>query len=209
MSKRSYRRLAVVAGAALAVGSMAPAMAVRVDATGSGDVDVDVSDLAVPAVDAESLIPSAFLADVSDFALDTVFGAQDLVGDTVAGVQTDVDGLVSSLLGAASDPSLDASAVVVANAGPGGASVTVSGLAVGPDADLLGLVPDPGTAVAGVEDTLSPVVDFGLGTAAGAMGLVGDAQGLAGGLLGTGLGLVDGASLSGNANIVAALLASL
>ena len=32
MSKRSFRRLAVVAGAALAVGSMAPAMASRIDA---------------------------------------------------------------------------------------------------------------------------------------------------------------------------------
>ena len=41
MSKRSFRRLAVVAGAALAVGSMAPAMAVRVDAGAGAAAEVD------------------------------------------------------------------------------------------------------------------------------------------------------------------------
>lgn len=41
MSKRSYRRLAVVAGAALAVGSMAPAMAARLDAGAGASADVD------------------------------------------------------------------------------------------------------------------------------------------------------------------------
>ena len=44
MSKRSHRRLAVVAGAALAIGSMAPAMAQRVDVSGVADVDVSLGD---------------------------------------------------------------------------------------------------------------------------------------------------------------------
>ena len=43
MSKRSYRRVAVVAGAALALGSMAPALAHSVDVDGVADVDVSVS----------------------------------------------------------------------------------------------------------------------------------------------------------------------
>jgi hypothetical protein len=42
VSKRSYRRLAVVAGAALALGSMAPAMAQRIDVTGAAGADVSV-----------------------------------------------------------------------------------------------------------------------------------------------------------------------
>jgi hypothetical protein len=41
VSKRSFRRLAVVAGAALAVGSMAPAMAVRIDAGAGAEAEVD------------------------------------------------------------------------------------------------------------------------------------------------------------------------
>jgi len=50
VSKRSYRRLAVVAGAALAVGSMAPALAVRLDgvdakAVGTAGVQVNTNDL--------------------------------------------------------------------------------------------------------------------------------------------------------------------
>jgi hypothetical protein len=211
VSKRSYRRLAVVAGAALAVGSMAPAMAAQIDVDGTTTVDVS-SDVALPTVDAESLIQGAFLADAEGFVLDTVFGAQDLAGDSVAGLQTDVDAIVSSLVDATSDLSVDVKVIAGANAGPGGASATVSGLAVGTgDADLLGLIPEPGTALADVQDSLSPVVDFGLGTAFEAIALAGDAQvlatGTAGGLLGTGLGLVDGVSLS--ANVVAAVLASL
>jgi hypothetical protein len=48
VSKRSFRRFAVVAGAALALGSMAPAMAQRVDVSGVADVDVSVDGLGTP-----------------------------------------------------------------------------------------------------------------------------------------------------------------
>jgi len=59
VSKRSYRRLAVVAGTALAIGSMAPAMAQRIDVDGGAGASVQVDPAAVSsdaATDAISLL---------------------------------------------------------------------------------------------------------------------------------------------------------
>jgi hypothetical protein len=72
VSKRSSRRLAVVAGAALAVGSMAPAMATRID--GPDVRAVGTAGVAVNGVDADALMGSV---GSSDLALPTnlVFGS--------------------------------------------------------------------------------------------------------------------------------------
>jgi hypothetical protein len=209
VSKRSYRRLAVVAGAALAVGSMTPALAAQVSVSGDGDASVDVSGLTIPST--ETLIPEALIADAQTFALDTVFGAKDLAEATVEGLQskveTDVESIVEKLFSATSSLSLTVQAGANANAGSGGATVSVSGVAVG-GADVLGLVPDPGTALTGVQDHLTPLVEFGTSTVDGALLLADEAKaavvGTGTGLLGTGL---DGASLSLNA--IAALMATL
>jgi hypothetical protein len=206
VSKRSYRRLAVVAGAALAVGTMTPAMAAHVNANGTGTATVDVSDVSLPS--AGTLIPGALIADAQDFALDTVFGGQALVLGTVGDLQNDVSGIVTDLLGATSNLSVGLNAN--ANASSGGATVQVGGAAVG-GADLLGALPDPGTALSGVQGSLTPVVGFGVTTANRALTLAGSAQNTVlttgSGLLGTGLGVLDGASVSGN--VLAALMASL
>ncbi|HEV3364667.1 MAG TPA: hypothetical protein VG795_11135 [Acidimicrobiia bacterium] len=204
MSKRSYRRLAVVAGAALAVGSMAPAMAAQVNVEGDGTATVDVSEVTVPS--AGSLIPSSLIANAQGYALGTVFGAQGLVLNTAGQLQNDVEDIAGDLLGATSDLSvgLDASG----NASTGGATLEVSGVANGAT-DLLGDLPSPSTVVGGVQSNLTPIVNFGLGRATGALALVGQAQSAAGGLLGTGLGLVDGVAVSGDASVVASLLGTL
>ncbi len=204
MSKRSYRRLAVVAGAALAVGSMAPALAAQVGVDGDGDATVDVSGVVIPSTG--SLIPAALIQSAQGYALGTVSGAHGLVLDTAGQLQTDVEDIVAGLLDATSNVSADLDAN--ANAGNGGATVQVSGVANGAT-DLLGVLPDPGTAVSGLQSNVTPVVNFGLGRVTGALGLVGQARNTAGGLLGTGLGLVDGLSVSGDASIVAALVGSL
>jgi hypothetical protein len=206
VSKRSYRRLAVVAGATLAVGSMAPAMAAHVNANGTGTATVDVSDVSLPS--AGTLIPGALIADAQDFALGTVFGAQDLALETASGLQDDVSGIVEELFSATSGLSLIVSAG--ANANTGGATVSVGGAAVG-GADALGLVPDPTTALSGVQADIDPLVEFGTDTLEGALLLADEAKATAvttgSGVVLTGLNLVNNASVSVNA--IAALMASL
>ena len=204
MSKRSSRRLAVVAGAALALGSMAPALAVRVDANGDTDASVDLSGLALPS--AGSLIPGALITDLTGTASGTVEDVQGLALSTAGGLQGDVEALVAGLLGAASGLSVDIDAN--ANANGGGATVDISG--VGNAGGILGAVPAPGDVVGGALGLATPVAGLGLGLADTAVDVAGDAPGLvlgtAGGLLGTGLGLIDGASVSGDVNVIASLL---
>lgn len=207
MSKRSYRRLAVVAGAALAVGSMAPAMAAQVAANGTGSATVDLSDVTLPATGTLVLSASALIHDAEEFALESVLGGAQVLADaTVNGLQNDVDD-VDGIVGAASRLSVNANAN--ANASSGGAAVQVSGVATG-GSGLLGVVPGPG-ALSGA--SLTPVVGFGRSTATGALGLVDSAQGVvanrAVGLLGTGLNLVNSASITGNASVLASLMGSL
>lgn len=204
MSKRSYRRLAVVAGAALAVGSVAPAMAAQVNVGGNGNATVNISDVTLPTMD--SITSSSVIAQ--DYALDAVFGAQGLVLDTAGQVQTDVENIMDDLLDATSALAVRVDAT--GNASTGGVTVQVSGVTTA--TGLVGAlpVPSPTTVVSGVQSNLTPIVDFGLSSATGALGLVGGVQGAAaGGLLGTGLGLLDGIAVSGNASLVAALVGTL
>lgn len=98
MSKRSYRRLAVVAGAALAVGSMAPAMAVRIDAGAGAEAEIDPAGLVTE-------LTGALPVELPDVALPTVgelngtvitLGGLGLAGVGMAGAQ--VNGLVDNVL---------------------------------------------------------------------------------------------------------------
>ena len=106
MSKRSHRRLAVVAGAALAIGSMAPALAVRVDGNADATVDLEalLGDVNGEALGLDGLldlnivadvlttvqaVPAAVLSDVSALpttVLGTAFGAVDIATQVSAGV---------------------------------------------------------------------------------------------------------------------------
>jgi hypothetical protein len=97
VSKRSYRRVAVVAGAALALGSMAPALAQRVDV--SGDVDVDVSAPATSGAgmaDASSiLVPVYPILGLGLGTLSTtVLGTAGIAGGTVVTTAGIVGGTV-------------------------------------------------------------------------------------------------------------------
>ena len=85
MSKRSYRRLAVVAGAALAVGSMAPAMAARVDGEATASANAtDATDLAGSLIPELPAVNTAIVGQLSASLLGTPFavlgGAQTAAG---------------------------------------------------------------------------------------------------------------------------------
>lgn len=134
MSKRSYRRLAVVAGAALAVGSMAPAMAVRVDGAGVAGANasvetVDVNDLLPQSVNIP-LPGTAFIGGTLHEVKSDLHTAKTLlVGD--------VHDIVSAALGC-TDLGVNAvggvSAAVLANAtvGTGGLNGAVRALVNAP-----------------------------------------------------------------------------
>jgi hypothetical protein len=64
VSKRSFRRLAVVAGAALAVGSMAPAMAVRIDAGAGAEAEIDPTMVVNDVVNITGALPLPELGDL-------------------------------------------------------------------------------------------------------------------------------------------------
>jgi hypothetical protein len=84
VSKRSFRRLAVVAGAALAVGSMAPAMAARIDAGAGAGAGASVDPSAL-ITDITGTLPSTLPVAVPTYTQvnGTVFG---LGGLGLAGV---------------------------------------------------------------------------------------------------------------------------
>jgi hypothetical protein len=108
VSKRTHRRLAVVAGAALALGSMAPALAARVDGNAEATVDLDslLGDVNGSALGLDGLldleilagvlgtvqsVPAALLVDVTSLpttVLGTAFGAVGIATQVVAGVTT-------------------------------------------------------------------------------------------------------------------------
>ncbi|HEV8623872.1 MAG TPA: hypothetical protein VG034_05390 [Acidimicrobiia bacterium] len=135
MSKRSYRRLAVVAGAALALGSMAPAMATRV----GGDADAEVS---ADTINVSSLLsgvqsnqlPTGLVLNtvgsVKQTALSTAFltlgDVHTIVGDAVSGV--------TCVAGAGTSAVLGLGAGVLADAGVG---VGLGGVHVGLGVDAL------------------------------------------------------------------------
>ena len=209
MSKRNFRRLAVVAGAALAVGSMAPAMAASVSGGSDGSATVDLSGVGVPTI--PSFLPAGTLDSLTGTALSTAQAAPGMA-------LTDVDNITGALLGigdgilASGLPS--ASLNAGANASSGGSaggsasgSVTVPLDAVGTATDASGVMSD---AVLGAA---APVASTGLAVAGTAVGIAQSAPGIAldaaGGLLNSGLGILDGSSASGNVNVLASLMGSL
>ena len=209
MSKRSSRRLAVVAGAALAVSSMAPALAAQIDV--DGNATVDASSVTLPSADdLVDLVDTGLITDLGDLAFETADDAQALALAEAALLQGEVDGLAGDLLGVVSGLSVGADAT--ANASGGGASLNVSGGAGG-TSGVLGLVPDSGDVVDKAFVLADPVVDAAFGMTTTAAGLAQGAParvfGVAGGLLGTGLDLLDGVSASGEVNVLASLMGSL
>ena len=96
MSKRSYRRLAVVAGAALALGSMAPAMAASVVSSNAGAaaVSADIIDVAPILGGVRQNLPTTA-------ALGTVSGVQTLATSTAFGAVADAQSVVGGVIGGA------------------------------------------------------------------------------------------------------------
>lgn len=206
MSKRSNRRLAVVAGAALALGSVAPALAAHVDVNGTATVDA--SSVTVPSADdLAGLVDTGLITDLGDIAFETADDAQGLALAEVALLQGEVEGIAGDLLGVVSGLSVDVDAN--ANASGGGASLGVSGV-TGGTSGVLGLVPTSGDVVDKAFVLADPVVDTAFAMTTTAAGLAQGAParvfGAAGGLLGTGLDLLDGVSASGEVNVVASLM---
>jgi hypothetical protein len=200
VSKRSYRRLAAVTGAALALGSMAPAMAARVSATGTADAGVEVTDVTLPSIDTSAA--TGLLSDLSSLALGTVQATQQFAVSTAGSLQGQVDDIVGDLLGG-SLLSVDANATINVSGG----SLSATGL-LDADSNILGVVPSPdalvGTAfgLAGQVQTIAnPIVNTALGLPATAIGLVAGAPDIV-------FGLVDSLSLTagGDANVGASLL---
>ena len=213
MSKRSYRRLALVAGAALAVGSMAPALAANVNAGGSGSASVDLSGVAGSLPSITSLVPTGLIGTVTGTALSTVQGAPTMVVSDVSGLMSGVLGVTGGLTGGNSIASVNVAGTDSVGASVLGTGVAVTG-ATGTAAGLSGGVAGLPTAVLGTAlGTAGPVVGTAFGVVNTATGLVqsvpGTALGTASGLLGNGLGILGGASASGNVNVLAGLMGSL
>lgn len=219
MSKRSYRRLAVVAGAALAVGSMAPAMAARVSTSEVGEAAVSVDTLGVS--DVTGLLPNLPLGSslgavtgIAGSVVGTATGLPSFVVPTAFGLAGDALCIPTGVLGTA----LDANVGVLAglNVGLGGVSggAGAAGLASLPVAAVgtvtgctFGLVGDALQTVGAVRTVAAPLVATGLGVAGG---VVTTATGVPGLVLGLpsqvfGLGSLLNVTAAGNVGLGAAL----
>jgi hypothetical protein len=169
VSKRSYRRLALVAGTALAVGSMAPAMAAHVDATGAGTAGLDVSGVSVPNV----TLPLGVVAGVKNTALTTVQSTQQLLVADVANIASDLFYVGQAGVGAVGSPSADVNAGLdvgsLAGTGAGISAITgangnaSAGVTV--PLDLSGVMGGPGLLVGDAKTAASQVVGIATGTA--------------------------------------------
>lgn len=228
MSKRSSRRLAVVAGAALALGSMAPALAVRVDGNATGNISVD------PNLDFGDITGSALPLDLDGIlGLADVEGitllAQERVGALTGAVQTDVAAILDTVLSlgggvlggqATGLADIDAAVNVLGGAVDVDASGVV-GAPLGAVNLLTGTLANP-TAVVGtvlgletvqeVQATVGMVAGIATGAVSGASvgGVTDTVLGLvdAGGLLDGGLEGILGLSGGANVNVLASLLGS-
>ena len=142
MSKRSYRRLAVVAGAALAVGSMAPGTAFLLDdldpevkAGGAATVSVDTIDVS----DVMGRVQSSHLSLPTGLVFGTLGGVRATLGyhaPILVGDVIEILGNVKCPVAAALD--LDVVAKVIATAG---LSVGNGGIALGATALALAVAP--------------------------------------------------------------------
>lgn len=144
MSKRSYRRLAVVAGAALAVGSMAPALAARVDADADVVVPVDVVGvLPVGLLDVSDLVSIGSIAALNDLAINDVTAVVNALNIDVDSISANVLQTVTANVGDVTATVGDISADVVdvtADVAPILAAVNVSDITANvlSNNDLLG-----------------------------------------------------------------------
>jgi hypothetical protein len=220
VSKRSYRRLAVVAGAALAVGSMAPAMAVRVSSSNVGEAAVSVDTLGVS--DVTGLLPNLPLGSslgtvtgIAGSAVTTAKSLPSIVVPTAFGLAGDALCIPTGLLGTA----LDANVGVLAglNVGLGGIAGGASGaglvnLPVAAVGTVTGcafnVVGDAMGTVGAVKATAAPIVATGLSVAGG---VVATATSLPGVVLGLpsqvfGLGSLLNVTAAGNVGLGAALV---
>ena len=133
MSKHSYRRLAIVAGTALAVGSMAPAMAAHVDAGSNGSATVDISGGTAPTV--PTILPAGFLSSLTDTALVTAQSAPGMALSDVNTIAGDLLGIGGDIL-ASGLPAVDVNAG--ANASSGGSAGGNGSVSVTIPTDVLG-----------------------------------------------------------------------
>jgi hypothetical protein len=220
VSKRSYRRLAVVAGAALAVGSMAPAMAARVSTSEVGTAAVSVD--TVDASDVTGLLPGLPLGSglglatgVAGSVVATATGLPSIVVPTALNLADDALCIPTGLVGTALDANVGVLAAL--NVGLGGVTggagaaglvnlpVAAVGTVTGCTFDLAG---DALGTVGAARAAAAPIVATGLGVAGGvvapATSLPGTVHGLPGGLMG--LGDLLSINASGNASLGAALV---
>jgi hypothetical protein len=210
VSKRSFRRLAVVTGAALAVGSMAPALAAQVGANGTTSASVGVPNVTNGLPSVSSLVPTALITSVAGTAVGTVQSTPGMALADVNNLMSGILGITGGLTNGGSLPGVD----VAANTSDGalGASVAVNGV---PSASGLvsGVSAIPGTLVGTALSTATPLVGTAVGLANTGVGLAGAVPGIAlgtaGGLLNSGLGIINGSSPSGNVNVLAGLMGSL
>ena len=223
MSKRSYRRLAVLAGTALAVGSMAPAMAARVvDVDADADVAVetlDVTDVSLPQLN--QIIPGGLVTGIAGSLLATVGDVRDssvpvLLGD-VRNIVGDAQCAANVAVGASLGLGLE---------GVADLTVGLGGLGLSAEA-LAGLAGAPFAIVDGLGDCVRSLAGHALGTAghvraiAGgvtstavttAIGTVGVVRGVPGTVLTTvggltpALGSILNLHVEGNANVTASML---
>ena len=206
MSKRSYRRLAAVAGAALALGSAAPAMAIHIGGDADGAVDaqvqtIDVSDV-LSDVQSSDLIPTGALlgtvGTVQEVATGTAFLAvqdvQTIVGGAIVGAQCLVGAGTNAVLGVVAGANAEA-----------GLDLGLGGLGLGLDAGALALVGAPLTLVGSAQTCIAPLQAAVTGTVAHVQGA---ATGAAGLVTGTALTTVGSAPalVNGVVNDVTPLL---
>jgi hypothetical protein len=215
VSKRSYRRLAVVAGAALAAGSMAPAMAIRLDdldatarAAGAASVSVDAIDVS----DVMGSVQSTNLSLPTSLVFGTLGGVKATLGyhaPILVGDVIEILGNVRCPVAAALD--LDVVARVIATAGlnVGNGGITLGANALALAVAPLDVVEDIQYCLAQIKaDVFETLVDTkaavttvaGLATGT-ALGAVATATGVPALVLGTATPLVFGTL--NNLNVVA------
>jgi len=195
VSKRSFRRLAVVAGAALAVGSMAPAMASRIDVDSDADTSADVT-LPISLEALTGLVNVGNISALNDLAIGDVSAIVDVLGINVGDITADV--LANANVGDITASVLDAGTVNVANV-LNASTVNVGNVTAmvgGVSANVANVA-----AIANVGDISATVGDVLSGNNVLGGNLLG------GGLLGLPLGsLLD---IDANANVLASVLAIL
>jgi hypothetical protein len=213
VSKRSFRRLAAVTGAALAIGSMAPAIAAQVTTDNSADVAVtpNLSAVSLPGLTSlvpAGLVPTALVANIAG----SLLGTPGLVLTDVSNIAGHGLAVPGAVLGTALGSTLTANAGVVA--GLGGVGIGGGGLLSTP-AGILGITgPLVGDALTTVGHVAAPA-QMAAGSALGVVStlpatvtsLPGTVLSLPGFITGSGLTGILG--VTGNANVLAGLMGTL